>query len=176
MSAEVIAFRVPGSPDPGSPSRFPHKPPANKPPNRKSAPKLPSTAPEPDKTRLLWLLDQLGESVGLRFKSLPGTRDKTRAGPFVGPDAEVRHQCGVIEKIRRDAMTRGCLDYSDACLRIEAAAKVVAPIRCTTLEGMRAKAVALYPLARDGMSGYACRILAASLAQDVLGETTLPAS
>jgi len=71
MSAEIIAFRAPGSPDPGSPARFPHKPPANSPPNRKPAPKPPAQYPEPSKARLIFLLNQLAVQVGLDPSQFP---------------------------------------------------------------------------------------------------------
>jgi hypothetical protein len=58
MTAEIIPFRAPGSPDPGTPKRFPHKPPANRPPNRKPVPKPATIEPKRDR-RLEFLPDQV---------------------------------------------------------------------------------------------------------------------
>lgn len=90
---------------------------------------------------------------------------------FVGPDAEVRQHCAAIVAIyQRFVRGRGNLAqaYHDACIQIERRAGAVAPIRATTAAGVSAKAEALLPLATAGMAGYGYRILAASLARDIL--------
>ena len=70
MSAQIITFRAPESPDPGMPKRFPHKPSANVPPRGKPVPKPPLRL-DPSKARLMFLLDQLAVAVGLDPAQFP---------------------------------------------------------------------------------------------------------
>jgi|HubBroStandDraft_1064217.scaffolds.fasta_scaffold1671188_2 hypothetical protein len=65
MTAEIIAFRVSGSPDPGTPKHFPHKPPANVPPRRKPAPQPAPKKRSREEAQVTFLLRQLAVAVGL---------------------------------------------------------------------------------------------------------------
>jgi len=93
-----------------------------------------------------------------------------------GPDAEIQQRCSAIMSEFHDFMaSRGNPDqivaYEDACGRIEALAEEFEKTAATTIGAMRAKAEVVQTLASIGMAGYSHRILAASLARDVLTAT-----
>jgi hypothetical protein len=60
-------------------------------------------------------------------------------------------------------------EYEAACFAIERRAKVTAPIPATSRAGRVAKAEVVKRLSDLGMACYAARIMASSLARDVLG-------
>jgi hypothetical protein len=92
---------------------------------------------------------------------------------YVGPDAEVRQGCeAIMEAIDRFWRRRGALKnngYEKLVAYIEERAESVAPIAANTPIGVQAKARVVSRLAGPGMAMYAARIMAASLASDLLG-------
>lgn len=87
-------------------------------------------------------------------------------GPEKLLDAEVIHGCGTIMRTYNN--WKGGEDYASVCRTIEEHAEVIAPIPASTLAALQAKASVVHMLTKIGMASYAYRILAASLAADVL--------
>jgi hypothetical protein len=87
-------------------------------------------------------------------------------------DTAILHGCAAIMNAYDNAhdkssdMKPGA--YESLCLFIEEQAEVIAPIAANSKAGMKAKAKVVQALARHGMACYAERILAGSLAADVL--------
>lgn len=88
----------------------------------------------------------------------------------IGPDAEIRQGCAAMLEAFSDWMLEGSIfGYEPLVKRLTDRAEAVAPLRASTAEGRRAKAAIVHKLNQIGLAGYAGRILAASLALDVLG-------
>jgi hypothetical protein len=91
----------------------------------------------------------------------------------LGKDADLRQGCAAMMSVVDGFFSRrrapGVEIYEAACLAIERRAKVTAPIPATSRAGMVAKAEVVKRLSDLGMAGYAERIMASSLARDVLG-------
>jgi hypothetical protein len=90
---------------------------------------------------------------------------------YVGVDAEVMQGCeAIMHAYHRFCHGRGRLTESyDMTVRsIEERAKIIAPLSSSSPAGIEAKARVVYELSRIGMACGAARILAASLAADVL--------
>ncbi len=91
----------------------------------------------------------------------------------LGEDAEVRQGCAAMMAVFNGFWSKRRApkveEYEAACLAIERRAKVTAPIPATSRTGMVAKAEVVQRLSDLGMALYAVRIMASSLARDVLG-------
>ena len=88
------------------------------------------------------------------------------ATPAESQDAEIIQSCDAIMHIYNN--WGDAENYDAACRSIEKHAEIIAPIPAHSPAEIQAKARVVYALSRIGMAGYAARILAASLATDVL--------
>jgi hypothetical protein len=94
----------------------------------------------------------------------------TPAAPFC-VDGPIERRCGEIIRILDmwAAGDRTNAGYELACRQIENAAEKGAPMRSSSPDGMRAKARAVLRLNGASMARASGRLLAGSLARDVLG-------
>lgn len=104
---------------------------------------------------------------------------KQAAGVTQSSDAEVLQGCDAIMNIYNSYVTSkapACPEtYSAVCRSIEDRAEAIAPIPALSAAGIQAKARVVYALSKIGMACYAARILAASLATDVMARA-IPAN
>jgi hypothetical protein len=88
-----------------------------------------------------------------------------------GVDGPIQRRCAEVIRVLDTwaAADRTNAGYELACHQIDHAAEKAAPIRSVTPDGMRAKARAVLRLTGASMALASGRLLAASLARDVLG-------
>jgi hypothetical protein len=99
--------------------------------------------------------------AGAALTAMPGAGTAAAS-----PDAELIQGCDAIMQAYNSF--HDGRDYEPACRSIEARAEIIAPIPAVSPAGIQAKARVVHALSKVGMAGYAARILAASLAADVL--------
>lgn len=86
------------------------------------------------------------------------------------PDTAILQGCDAIMKAYNKNWNRMKGGYDGLVRTIESHANAVAPIPATSDAGLKAKAGVVQQLAKVGCAMYAVRILAQSLAADVLAE------
>ena len=92
----------------------------------------------------------------------------TAPSEMLSPDAAILQGCAAIMKVHNRPLDRKRGGYKGLCLFIEEQAQVIAPIAAKSEAGVKVRAAVVQALARNGMAGYAERLLAGPLAADVL--------